>query len=330
MDNKKVSVKDIARLANVSIATVSRVLNKNGRYSAETEQRVLDIVKQYGYTPNASAKSLRTNRSQSIGVIVPDITNEFFAKIVRSIENSILPYNYSVFICDSHEDARLENQHLANLIAKNVDGVIYISGKSDVAAQDEENDLPVVYIDRMPEHAYATVQSDNEYGGYLATEELLRKGCKRIVLLSDMRPLSSVSQRTMGYVKAHGKYGVKIIDDLKADGGASYHIAKQKTAELVEKGVAFDGIFATNDMMALGALHALLEHKIEVPGQVKLVGFDDISLSGFCEVPITTITQNTERIGERAVKVLMKLMLSEANDAQHYVVPVSLNVRKST
>lgn len=83
-------------------------------------------------------------------------------------------------------------------------------------------------------------------------------------------------------------------------------------------------------MMALGALHALLEHKIEVPRQVKLVGFDDISLSGFCEVPITTITQNTERIGERAVKVLMKLMLSEANDAQHYVVPVSLNVRKST
>ncbi|MEM1484593.1 LacI family DNA-binding transcriptional regulator [Oscillospiraceae bacterium PP1C4] len=330
MDVKKVSIVDIAQMANVSIATVSRVLNKTGRYSPETEKKVLELVKEYGYTPNANAKSLRTNKTQSIGVIVPDITNEFFAKIVRSIENSILPYGYSVFVCDSHDNEQIENQHIQNLIAKNVDGVIYISGKVDTAGNEEVHRIPVVYIDRHPENAPTIIQSDNERGGFLATEELILKGCKRIVILQDYCRLSTLRQRHAGYIKAHVKYGVPIIAELQPEDSPGYKNSKDKIIRLLKAGVKFDGVFATNDMMALGALHALTEAKINVPGEVKLVGFDDISLSAFCEIPMTTVTQDTEQIGSLCVQSLVRQMQGEKIGQQNIVVPVSLNVRRTT
>lgn len=136
MDIKKLSMIDIAEMAGVSIATVSRVINGNGGYSKSTEEKVLNIIKEFGYMPNANAKSLRTNMSKSIGVVVPDITNEFFAKIVRRLNNFFLKHRYSVFICDSNEDGKLEDMHINDLVEKNVDGIIYISGQTDVKVID--------------------------------------------------------------------------------------------------------------------------------------------------------------------------------------------------
>lgn len=330
MDTKKISIVHIAQMADVSIATVSRVLNQSGRYSTETEKKVLALVKEHGYTPNATAKSLRTNKTQSIGVIVPDITNEFFAKIVRAIENAILPYGYSVFVCDTHENEQVENKHVENLIAKNVDGIIYISGKSDIAGTQKNQRIPVVYIDRHPQNADTIIQSDNEQGGFLATEEMLRKGCRRIVILQDYRKLSTLRQRFAGYVRAHLMYGVELCEELQPEDSPGYHCAKARIKELIAQGIGFDGIFATNDIMALGALHALSEEKIAVPNQVKLVGFDDISLSGFCEIPMTTVTQYTDKIGDLCVENLVQQMQGARMQKQNIVVPVSLHVRSTT
>lgn len=330
MDLKKVSIVDIAQMANVSIATVSRVLNQTGRYSTQTEQKILDLVKTYGYTPNATAKSLRTNKTQSIGVIVPDITNEFFAKIVRAIENYILPSGYSVFICDSHENEALETAHIENLIAKNVDGVIYISGKADALGPAQSRHIPVVYIDRHPENAPAIVQSDNIQGGFLAAEELLRKGCKRIVILQDYHRLSTLKQRFAGYESAHQQYGVPLDRTLVPPDCPGYQEAKQTVLTLCKQGVSFDGIFATNDTLALGALHALGECKRKVPGDVKLVGFDDTTLSAYCETPITTITQNSDEMGRRCVELLMRQMHGEQIGHENIIVPVTLHVRSTT
>lgn len=330
MSEKKLSIVDIAKMANVSIATVSRVLNKTGRYSSETEKKILELVNRYGYTPNVTAKSLRTNKTQSIGVVVPDITNEFFAKIVRSIELSILPQGYSVFVCDTHENERMETTHLENLIAKNVDGVIYISGKTDATGDEVSHRIPVVYIDRRPENAPCIIESDNEQGGFLATEELIRKGCKRIVILQDYHWLSTLRRRSAGYVRAHEQYGLTIDPQLQPEDSPGYENAKKLVKKLLHDGISFDGIFATNDIMALGALHALTEENIKVPEEIKLVGFDDISISAFCEIPITTITQNTEKIGNLCVDSLVRQMQGEKVRRENIVVPVSLHVRKTT
>lgn len=332
MEHKKLSMLDIAQMANVSIATVSRVLNKNGRYSVETEKRVMRIVNENDYMPNMSAKSLRTNKSQSIAVMVPDITNEFFAKIVRSVENTILPYNYSVFVCDFHENEEIEDLHIANVATQNVDGVIYIAGRVDVRGVDKKLHIPIVYIDRQAEHANIVVQSDNEYGGFLATEELLKKGCRRIFFLCDRRRLLPIRQRYEGYLKAHKKYGVPIDDTLKLDGTVGYVQAKEDMLRILEEGkLKFDGVFATNDTMALGVLHAMQEFGTKVPDEVKLVGFDDISLSEFCNPPLTTITQNTEMMGQKAVIKLIEMMKGDKTVcAQNIVIPVTLDVRGTT
>ena len=154
MAEKKVSIIDVAQKAGVSTATVSRVINKNGGYSKKTEEKVMQTIRECGFTPNSNAVSLRTNRSHCVGVIVPDITNEFFAKIVHELDIFFLKHRYSLLICDSNEDYKLENMHIRNLLQKNVDGIVYISGQDEIKNIGNVKNVPVVYIDRCPQNAH--------------------------------------------------------------------------------------------------------------------------------------------------------------------------------
>lgn len=330
MSTKKLSIIDIAKMAGVSTATVSRVINGNGGYSAETERKILDIIEKANYTPNLNAIGLRTNVSRCVGIVVPDITNEFFAKIVRVIDTFFLEQKYSVFICDSNEDERLEDMHINILMEKNVDGIIYISGHSDVREIDGKYSIPVVYIDRKPDHADILIESDNVHGGYLAARELIEKGCKKILLLRDSRSVSPVRHRHRGFLKAMSEEHIESVEYFEENVSPDYQSSKAKVLEILGKGCSFDGIFATNDMMALGCLHALDEKGYKVPEDVKLVGFDDVSVSRFCNPPMTTITQNTDELGKLAAESLLKLMRKEEIKEREMIVPVSLNVRKST
>lgn len=327
---KKISMAEIADLADVSIATVSRVLNKNGRYSVETEQKVMKIVKEYGYQINQSAKSLRTSKTNSIGVIVPDITNEFFANIVRAIEKYSVPEGYTVFVCDSNENSHMEDLHISSLVSRDVDGIIYISVKEDVKKIYEDYKIPVVYIDRRPENAGTLVISDNELGGFLATEELIKKGCKNIIALKDTQNFSTVRHRFSGYLKALNKYSVPVRDHYIIKTNVNYHDSKNAVLDFIKRGYTFDGIFANNDIMAIGALHALRENSIRVPEDVKIVGFDGTSLSEICDPPITTIIQDFDKIGQRSVELLFDLINDINLPSVDYIIPVNIVCRKST
>ena len=187
MEEKKVSIVDVAKKSGVSTATVSRVVNQLGGYSKETEKKVLKTIKEYGFRPNVNAIGLRTKRSHCVGVIVPDITNEFFAKIVRILDIFFIKYNYSVLICDSNEDPELEARHIQDMFDKNVDGLIYVSGMESISPILKNHKVPVVFIDRSPKDAEVIVQSDNFQGGYLAAKELLKAGCRKPLLLRDYR-----------------------------------------------------------------------------------------------------------------------------------------------
>ena len=329
--NKRVSIIDVAKKAGVSIATVSRVINRNGGYSKETEERVRKTIEECGFTPNVNAIGLRTNRSNSIGVIVPDITNEFFARIIRELDASLLSRRYSLLVCNSNEDYMLENMHIKGLAEKHVDGIIYISGQNEIKKMNEIKNLPIVYIDRAPKNAEVLILSDNETGGYLAGRELIQKGCRRILFLRDIRFASTVRSRKEGFVRALQEKGMAFNEELEMSCFPEYAEARVVMERLLkEKGCFFDGIFDTNDMMALACVNVLTENQIKVPGQVKVVGFDNISLTQFTSPQITTIAQDTKELALHAADTILKMIEDEEIKEKKTIIPVRLVVRETT
>lgn len=328
---KNISMKDIAELSGVSTATVSRIINNNGRFSEETRIKVEETMERLGYIPNAVAKSLRTMKTLSIGVIIPDITREFFSKVVLGIESYCFPRGYSVYICNTSENKEKENMYVADLISKGVDGLIYLTGTESKNTPFGERQIPTVYIDRLPKQKHIPlVESDNYTGGYIATEELLRSGCENILLLRDKQDLSTMKYRTTGYLHALKKYKKPLDLHMIVKTQDNYDCAKEKLTQIIESGLRFDGVFAATDVMALGVLNALKEYKIEVPQQIKIVGFDNHSITEFTSPTITTISQNKLSMGEIAAEILLDKINDPSKEHENVCVPVELIRRQST
>ena len=330
-NEKTISIKELAEISNVSIATISRVINKKGGYSKATEERILKLIESKSYQRNVNARSLRTKKSQTIGVIVPDISNEFFAKIVQAVEKQAIKYNYSVFVCNTDENIEIEKRQLSNLIGQFVDGIIYIGGGVQLENDSQLFKIPVIYIDRYIDDKEIYIESDNFHGGYLAAQELIRSGCKKMAVMKDIRKISSAYKRYLGFLQALKDYRMNFDNKLLCDVTViSHKEAKEKTLELLDSGEVFDGIFATNDTMALGIMMALNERRIKIPNEVKLVGFDNISAAEMAGVPLTTINQNKQKMGELAVELLMDKILARKSNVRNIKIPVNLIRRKST
>ena len=332
---KKVSIKDIARLSGVSVATVSRVINRNGRFSEETGKRVEAVIQEYQYTTDMTGKSLRENKTHTIGVIVPDITNELFATIVLELEKYFFEQGYSVLICNTNEEDKKEAAYFKILESKSVDGIICISGSEDLPEHIVASGIPIVCIDRKPKAKsdVVYVESDHYLGGYIATEALIKKGCKRILLLSKQKALSVNTQRLSGYLDALKDYGLPVAQELLvglSDDDSNFQGAKDRIFYMVKKKLSFDGIFATNDWRAYGALTALQQNGIAVPEEVRIVGFDGSSVSEYCYPAITTIQQNRKELALRAAQVLLEQMAGKEAAEHRVVLPVALIERGTT
>ncbi len=323
----KITIKKIAELAGVSSATVSKVLNNTGRYSDETKDRILNLVKELDYRPNAVAKSLRTRKSKTIGVIVPDITNEFFARIVLAIEKYCDPQGYSVFICNSDEKEEKEIQYLKELEIKGVDGLIYLSANDKLFKTNTL--LPIVCIDRKPmQQNVATVTSDNVHGGRLAATELINSGCKNILLIRDYRDVFPTVERIKGFEKVLQENNLQLKDVLEVEIVGIEQSQEAVENYLKEKKIEFDGIFATTDGLAYGAKLALQAHGINVPKDVKIVGYDNITLAKYTS--LTSINQNKELLGDYAAEKIIN-MIERGNKTKNFMsVPVELVKRGST
>ena len=297
-EKKKPSIVDVAKWAGVSTATVSRVINHNGGYSRETEEKVKKAVNECEFTPNANAIGLRTNKSRCIGVIVPDVTNEFFARIIQELDFYLLKHKYSLLICNSNEDYELENMHIRGLIEKHIDGIVYISGQNEIKHTGKIRNIPVVYIDRAPKNAEMLIMSDNQEGGYLRA---LREG------------------------------NIPYNEELEVSCFPEYAQARSVMDRLMKsRGCFFDGIFATNDMMALACINVLLEAGVKIPEEVKVVGFDNISLTRFTSPQITTITQDTRQMALAAGSTILKMIQKKEIREKTTIIPVTLEVRGTT
>lgn len=334
---KNISMKEIAKLSGVSVATVSRVINNNGRFSEETRKRVQKIIDEYGYTTNMAAKSLRISKSKTIGLIVPNIDNEWFSHLVLEIEKYFFQRNYSVFICNTSQDAEKEIAYFRSLNSKLVDGIICISGIEEIPTDQVIRNIPIVCIDRKPkDHINAYYVESNHYsGGYKATEELIKQGCKKIAIITRNKTISANKQRFDGYkqaLKDHNLPGYPELEILFDPSKPNYEGAREAVNKLIKDNIEFDGIFATNDWRAYGSLIALLENNIRVPEDVKLIGFDDIFISQSSHPSISTIKQDIPGLAEKACSLLNDLMdeVEIEEDQKRFILPIEVVRRDST
>lgn len=323
--NRKLSIKEIAQLTGVSTATVSRVINNNGRFSEETRKRVQNIIEKYGYEPNRVAKSLRINKSNTVGIIVPDITNSFFSSTVQQIEAYLFEHGYSTIICNTAHNQEKESQYLKVLESEMVDGIIIISGAIDFKSTDLHSKLPLICIDRNPkDNDVLFVGSDHYAGAVLATEYLLKQ-TQDITIMSPKQKSVATLERLRGFQDVTKKNTqitstVFLYDDVE-EPIQHFLIQKRNTASVFS-------IFANSDDLAAKILLQAHLLGIQIPEQLKLVGFDDAPIAQVCYPQLTTVRQNKKEIAELASERLIKLIHNlPIKGKKNIQVPVKLVVR---
>ena len=332
---KKYSIKDIAELSNVSVATVSRVINNNGRFSEETRKKVLKVIEETGYKTNFSAKSLRMNKSFTIGIIVPDISNYFFADVVQKIEEILFSKGYSTIICNTSRSETKEKAYLEILQSKGVDGLIVISGAKKFAFQyfNSDKKIPYICIDREPENKKLTtfISSNHYQGAFEVTETLIQAGARHSIIIMYDRISTSSAERLKGFTDAFKK------NNIVFEANRSVLVLKNNQSEVSEQIKNFlldndwvDGIFAINDHVALDALTAIKLLNKKSPEDIKIIGFDNIPASNYSHPTLSSVKQNTSKIAQAAVDNLLNLIDHPKDVANTVLIPVELVLRESS
>lgn len=333
MAQKSPSMKEIAQIAGVSVATVSHVINNVGRYSEDTRRRVQDVIDQYGYVTNQSAKTLRQAQSRSIGMIVPDISNDFFSKIAFHVERMLAAEGYSVFVCNSGNDPTRERNYFRSLAVKQVDGIVCISGLRELTEDVVSRSIPVVCIDRRPQSDLAIphVGSDDTYGAQLATQALIEHGCRNILTISSFTADYDRNDRLNGYMQALAERNIPLRRNYMTyvtGQRPSMDEAFDIVAGTLDSGLPLDGIFATSDHTAAGALRAVQAHGRTVPEDIKIVGFDDSVYSRLTTPQITTVHRHPDLLAQRGCEALLDLIAGR-KPTMESIVPVELVRRRS-
>lgn len=324
----KVTIKDIARLANVSTATVSMVVNKKDhRITQETKDKVLKVIEKYNYVPNRIASSMVTKNTKALGLVLPDITNPFFPELARGVEDRANKEGWHIILCNSDNDYTKEASYLQMLQEKMVDGIILTAtnhNNSGNSSLDRVN-VPIITLDRDIDdmNQFGTVTIENEKGAYQAVKYMLSRDYRKIIHLAGPMTVGTAKSRYDGYLRAHIESQVMPIENHLIQGKFSHDSGYKSTCDLIQSNVEFDGLFCGDDMIALGALKALAEHNIPVPSEVGVVGFDDIYISKLITPELTTVHQPIYEMGNKAADLLIKFIENKANflntDSEHNV-----------
>ena len=320
------TIRDVASLAGVSVATVSRVLNNNGYVHEDTRKKVVQAINKLDYKPNAVARSLYKKTSKSIGFIIPDITNPFFPQLVRAVESFFVEEGYTILLFNSDEELEHELKILEIMESKYVDGILIVSntiGKDQL----ERLSIPVVAIDRVIDETIPTVSIDNYHGARGAVRLLLKKGCRNIAHIRGPENVYTAEERLKGYLdemKAHG------LPTYVYAGNYELKISMLTTMKLLSENSGIDGIFAGNDVMAVGAIKAASKLGITIPKELKIIGFDGIELAEAITPELTTMEQPILKLGRKSGKLLLKLIQGEPLNTQHVTYHAKLVERNST
>lgn len=335
-NEKKLTLAGLAKLAGVSTSTVSRALNDNPLIKKETREKLQALASEHNFSLNRAASRLRTQKTNVVAVILnltdntdQSISDPFLLKVVGDLNQALNQSGYELLLSNSF----MATQDWANYFigSSRADGIIVIGqGKSTEKIEKvaESNAPLVVWGDPKGHENYVVVGSNNELGGYKATEHLINTGCKRILFLGDPEH-AEMSERYKGYGRALKEYDINMSDELTLACDITSKVAYEKICDLIlDKGLSFDGIVASSDMVALGALKALKERYISIPNDVGIVGFDDIAMAELFHPSLTTIKQNTKS----AAKIMVEQLLAQFNGekAKSVVMDIELIARNST
>ncbi|MEW8955917.1 LacI family DNA-binding transcriptional regulator [Clostridium sp.] len=326
------SIKDVAREAGVSIATVSRVLNDVDVVNEETKKKVVEAIKKLGYRPNIVARSLKTQRTKTIGILVPDISSMFYPEVVRGAEDVANIYDYNIMLCNSDFDLEKEKEYLKVMKEKMVDGLIYMSSYLDSEMLDLINELQVntVLVESKDENGkLPSVTIDGVQAAYEGTKYLIHKGNKKIAFMGAHKDRPNAwSIRYEGYAKALKEEGMDIDENLLYFKDLRAKSGYEGVEELLSKG-KFDAIFCSSDEIAMGAINALRDKGIKVPEDVDVVGFNDIYTASIFYPKLTTVSQPMYDMGSIAMRLLIKLINKKPVEEKHFVLPHTLVKRDS-
>ena len=333
------TIKDVAALAGVSFTTVSHVLNDTRPVSADARRRVLAAVEDIGYLPSAVARSLRKSETKIIGVLVPNVQNPFFAELVCGVEECCRLAGYSVFLCNSDNDPKRQQQYMRTLLEKRVDGLLLSSAGDDEALARifKLASVPSVTVDRLVAGARADrVSVNNSQGAFNAVSHLIELGHRRIACISGPAEFGVARERIEGWRLALQEARIEVDEtlvtasDFSSPGGyeAARRILQTQAGEGNSSPVT--AIFAGNDMMAIGALRAAAELGLRVPEQMSIVGFDDIELSRYVFPALTTVGCGVKRLGAEAGRVLIARIESPGAELKDVLLTPRLVVREST
>ena len=330
-------IRDIAEDAGVSIATVSRVLNKSQPVSEELRERVMASVERLGYRPNPVARSLRTRRTFVIGVIVPNISNAYFTDIVRAIEDVALEAGYVVTVCSSDQDLAKERRYVDVLRNRMVDGVLIAVAdrtQSQVSPLTESK-VPVVLIDRRLEASSNgdSVTVDTRHGAYVAVQHLFQRGYSRIGIVGGPSAVSTALDKIEGYKDALREHSVPLDEGLVFEGDYTEASGADIARRIFQMDNPPQAVLIANNLMTLGFFKVVKEYGLRVPHDIAFVSFDDSTWASLADPPVTLVDQPTYELGKTATEILLDRMDSEASDvhaeARHLVLRPRLIVRGS-
>ncbi|OFA09547.1 ribose operon repressor [Lentilactobacillus sunkii] len=328
---KKVTITDLAARAKVSVTTVSQILNgKAARFSSKTVEKVKQLQQEMGYVPDFNAQSLIRKSGRTIGVLVPNINNPFFSQFLRGIEAEAIKQDYVPLIFGSNNSEEQETHYLFESVRRAADGMIIASAVSDINYIDNilnQNGIPYILIDQAPVVKGDRVEANNQKGGQLLADYLIKKGHTKVVVVGAEKPTLNLQERLQGFADVYQKNGTPITDDqiitteMTKKGGYA-----ATAAVLAMKPTA---IFAINDEVAIGLYRGIEEAGLKIPDDISIVGYDDIDLSAYIFPKLTTVHQPAFEMGSSAAQLIIKRIEDHKEPLQQVSLPVSLIDRDS-
>lgn len=332
---RRVTIKDIAEHLLISVSTVSRALSNDKNIRKETKEKVLEAAEELGYKPNPVATNLKYGRTNTVGVIVPEVITPFAAQVVNGIQSVLNNEGVKVIIAESNESWERERENLDMMERFMVDGVIVsicdYKRNRDEYIRMEANGMPMVFFDRIPYDMNMTQVVVDEYiQSFFLVEHLIREGCKRIVHLHGPDHIYNSVERAKGYRDALRKFHVEVVDELIIDGGVTFEDGAATADRLVDKGIDFDAIFAFTDTVAIGAMNRLRERGKRIPEDVAIASFSGTVLSTIVYPQLTTIEPPLTEMGMESAKLILEKIKNEDAPIRSIVMGSKKQIRQST
>lgn len=329
-----ITIKDVAKKSNVSISTVSRVINDSKPVSSDIKMRVMAVIDELGYIPNPVARSLVTRKSRLIGVIVPDISDAYIAEVLNAIEEIAKTYDYDIILCNSYGSLESETHYMNLLRSKQVEGMVFLTYRLRTAHKTffENSHMPVVMVNRDASDLGISSVSINHFEAMRElTSQLMASGHKKIAMIRNGKTKDIFGpSHLQGFKEAHDDHQLPLDEAMIFEGSFKMDKAYAITRDMVKNKTLPDGIIATTDGMAIGVINALVDHGYKVPEDVSVVSFYDTHLASLYRPQLTTIHQPIYDIGAIAIRMLIKQINGEEKHHQHFFLPHTLEVRSST